>query len=444
MKLLLLQDYKADGDTFPAGQLFATSDEAEAKDLLFSGKARLAEKSDEEVKPDKPGLNKEEIVEIVSTRIKAEFEAERKVRETDPDVGAGAGQEDDAKPFKSFGEQLISIMKADMPGGEIDPRLATVAKATGMSESLPSEGGFLVQQDFSTELLRLVHETGTLPGRCRKLPIGPDKNGLLVNAVAESSRATGSRWGGIQCYWKDEAGTKAPTKPKLRQMRLDLKKLIGAYYATDELLQDTVALESFMMQAFTEEFGFMMDDGIVNGLGAGQLLGIMNSPCKVAQPKEANQAAATIVSKNIMKMWTRLWARSMPNAVWLINQSCWEQIFGLTITVGTGGAPMYIEPGKIKDAPYGALLGRPILPIEQCQALGTEGDIILADLSQFLLIDKGGIQSQSSIHVKFLNDETVFRFVYRVDGQPTWIAPLTPYKDTGKTQSPFITLAVRA
>jgi len=442
MKLLLLKDYEAGGDTFPAGQLFATSEEAEAKDLLFSGTARLATKSDEEVEPDKPGPSKEEIAEIVATIVAKTFEAERKARDADPDVGAGAGQDGEIKPFKSFGEQLACVVKAGT-GGAVDPRLLEV-KATGMSEGMPSDGGFLVQQEFSTELLRLVHDTGVLVPRCRKLPIGPDKNGLKINAIAESNRATGSRWGGIQCYWKAEAADKVASKPKLREIKLDLKKLIGLCYATDELLQDTIALEALLTQGFAEEFGFMMDDGIVHGTGAGQLQGIMNSVCKVAVAKEANQAATTIVSKNVMKMWSRMWARSIPNSVWLINQSCWEQIFGLTITVGTGGAPMYIEAGKIKDAPYGAILGRPILPIEQCNALGTEGDIILADFSQFLLIDKGGIQSQSSIHVKFIQDETVFRFVYRVDGQPIWAKPLTPYKDTGKTQSPFITLAVRA
>jgi len=90
------------------------------------------------------------------------------------------------------------------------------------------------------------------------------------------------------------------------------------------------------------------------------------------------------------------------------------------------------------------LLGRPIIPIEQCAALGTVGDIILADMSQYVRCVKGGIQSASSIHVQFTTDETTFRWVYRTDGQPIWNSPLTPYKDTTKTQSPFIVLAVRS
>ena len=111
--------------------------------------------------------------------------------------------------------------------------------------------------------------------------------------------------------------------------------------------------------------------------------------------------------------------------------------------VGVGGLPAYMPPGGLSASPYGTLKGRPVIPIEQCAALGTAGDIILADFSQYVTCTKGGIQTASSIHLNFKYDETTFRWVYRADGQPTWNAPLTPYKDTGETQSPFVVLAAR-
>jgi HK97 family phage major capsid protein len=87
-------------------------------------------------------------------------------------------------------------------------------------------------------------------------------------------------------------------------------------------------------------------------------------------------------------------------------------------------------------------MGRPVIPIEQCDTVGTRGDIILADMSQYLVADKGGVQSASSIHISFLLDETAFRFVYRVDGMPLWNAPLTPFLGAN-TLSPFVTLITR-
>jgi len=71
------------------------------------------------------------------------------------------------------------------------------------------------------------------------------------------------------------------------------------------------------------------------------------------------------------------------------------------------------------------------------------GDIILASLSEYQMIEKGGVQTASSIHVQFVTDQTVFRFVYRCDGEPKWNAPLTPHNGPLLTQSPFVALAGR-
>jgi HK97 family phage major capsid protein len=104
---------------------------------------------------------------------------------------------------------------------------------------------------------------------------------------------------------------------------------------------------------------------------------------------------------------------------------------------------LYTPPGtRDNGGQYGMLLGRPVIPVEYCATLGTPGDIILADFSQYVAADKGAPQAASSIHVRFINDETTFRFVYRVDGQPAWKKALTPKNGTN-TYSPFITLATR-
>ena len=56
------------------------------------------------------------------------------------------------------------------------------------------------------------------------------------------------------------------------------------------------------------------------------------------------------------------------------------------------------------------------------------------------------VQSAQSIHVQFLTDEMVFRFLYRCDGQTSMASAITPYKgdSTTGTQSAFVTLAERA
>jgi HK97 family phage major capsid protein len=338
--------------------------------------------------------------------------------------------------FANFGEQLKAVYNAAQPNRPvIDERLMN--SASGANESVPSDGGFLVQTDFASELLKHAFETGILAPKCKKIPISTGANGLKINALDDSSRANGARWGGIQTYWENEADELVSSKPKFRTMDLSLKKLTGLCYATDELLQDAAALQSVITQGFAEEFGFKIDDTILNGTGSGQPLGILNSSALVTVAKETDQSAKITV-ENLIKMWSRCWGRSRANAVWYINQELEPYLYTLQV----GDKPVYIPAGGLSEKPYGTLFGRPVVPIEQCSAAGTVGDIILGDLSQYLLIDKGGINSASSIHVRFLYDESVFRFIYRVDGQPIWNKPITPYKGSS-TLSPFVTLAAR-
>lgn len=344
-----------------------------------------------------------------------------------------APQKPEEKRFATLGEQLLAAYRAAMPGGHTDERLSTRA-ASGLNESTPSDGGFLVQQDFVTELLKRTYETGILASKVKKIPISTNANGLKINAVDEDSRANGSRWGGVQTYWEAEADEHTGSKPKFRQMELSLKKLTGLCYATDELLQDAAALEAVIRQAFAEEFGFKMDDAILSGSGEGEPLGILNSGALVKVEKEKDQKD-TITVENLIKMWNRLWSKSRANAVWYINQEIEPYLYTLKL----GDKPVYIPAGGISEKPYGTIFGRPVVPLEQCSAAGEVGDIILADVGQYLLIDKGGIKAASSIHVRFLYDENVFRFIYRVDGKPIWNKPLAPYKGKA-TVSPFITL----
>ena len=350
-----------------------------------------------------------------------------------------------AKPeaFKSLGEQLDAIRRSSTPGYSVDRRLTEMKAISGMSETVPEDGGYLVQTDFASELLRLTHETGLLTGRVRRIPVGANSNGLKMNAVAETSRATGSRWGGVRAYWREEAGTVTAAAPAFRTMKLELNDLMGLCYATDQLLADSVALGAVIQQAFSEEFGFLLDDAIIRGSGNGQPLGIMNSNAYVSVAKESGQAADTVMWENINNMWARLWSKSRMNSAWFIHQDVLPQLNAMNMPIGTGGVPVYLPATGIAGSPYSTLFGRPVIEIEQADTVGDQGDIMLLDLSQYLMIDKGGLEAAQSIHVRFIYGENTFRFTLRTDGQPIWNSPLTLY-NSSTTVAPFVLLDARA
>ena len=372
--------------------------------------------------------------EILEKLTKAQ---ENKMQKVDPEV-----KKDEPK-WDSFGEQLMAVKKAYDPSNrEIDKRLIDVKTISGANELVGSEGGFLVSPEYSAEILKVAHETGIVMKDCRHITV--KSNRLIINALNETSRATGSRWGGIRGYWVAEGGDITKSKIDLRQIDLKLNKMGAAYYATEEIIADSSALASLTTQGIGEEFAFMIDDTVINGTGAGQPLGVRNSAALKSTSKDTNQTAATVTADNVMNMYNNMPAANRIKAKWYMIQDVEPWIWKLNLKIGTAGVPLFMPPTGLVSVPNGALFGRPIQVIEQCQTLGSEGDILLLDLSQYLIIEKAsGVKSASSIHVRFLNDEQTFRFTYRIDGQPMWNSTLTAF-NSGATRSPYVTLAVRA
>lgn len=389
--------------------------------------------------------------ETLASSIERAQRFETDLRSAEP-AGRLEIENDPRGKFKSLGDQFQAVALAARSGSRPDPRLGQInAAASGLSEGVPSDGGFLIAPEYAADLLKKTYNQGALLSRVRKVPITKG-NQMRINAINETSRVAGSRWGGVLMYWVDEAATATAKRPAMRQIELNLKKLIGIAYATDELLADAAALESIISEAFASEATYMLEDSIINGPGAGQPLGILNSPCVVQQAIEGTQTIAnsnSFLALNTTKMLSRVWTGSLNNAVWLMNQEMLPYL--LTATVGSGAWPVYLPPGPggsdpgIAYSPQGILLGKPVIVLEQCPKVGTPGDLILADLSQYLFADPTiGLQTASSIHVRFLYDEMAFRFTYRADGLPAWNAAITPASGSSLKQSPFVTLGTRS
>ena len=346
---------------------------------------------------------------------------------------------DEAAFYHGFG-QLLQAAAEYAKTGSISEDLAA---ATGLGTAVPSDGGFLVRKDYSTVLLQRAIEAAQVAQRCFRVNIGADADGIEWPMVDETSRATGSRWGGVRVYRRSEGDTVTASKPKLDRFDLRLEDLMGIAYTTDRAMADAQSLGQIITRSFTSEMAFTLDDEIINGTGAGQCLGLLNSDALVTQAKESGQVATTVLAENIINMRARLRARSRAGMVWFINQDIEPQLMTMGITVGSGGIAVWMPAGGLSASPFDRLFNRDVVPIEQCSTLGTKGDIIAADLGEYVLIDKGGIQTAESMHVRFLFGENTFRFTYRVNGAPIWKKALTPFKGTN-TQSPFVTLATRA
>ena len=388
-------------------------------------------------------------------------ENEERSRETTKPVhvtverSEGEDENGNCKVWGSLGEQLLAVKRVGMEpyslaNAEVARKLELsnriMRAATGLQESVMAEGGFLVQQDGSQDLLQVTKETGKLLKLVDTYSISSQANGMSFPFVDETSRVDGQRSGGIQAFWEGEADQYTKSKPKIGKSDLKLKKLTGLCYLTDELIEDAPVMESFIKTEFGREFGFKTDDAIIRGNGAGKPLGVLNASALVKVAKEASQTNLTINGNNLSKMLAQLHEEDLASAVWVYNLGLKAELMTLALTVGSTSYPVMLQggvTGSIAGAvPTNTILGLPAFAMEQCPQLGDEGDIILFNPKKYLWIDKGGVKEAQSIHVSFEKSETAFRFVYRADGQPKHKSAVTPYKGS-VSYSSYVALAAR-
>lgn len=326
---------------------------------------------------------------------------------------------------------------AHSPG---DGRLIPAGKAQTIGD--PEAGGYLAPPEYTGRLITMGIEKGRIFPLCQIVPMKSNEQKTPVAASLDES--SGLLYGGVKFAWVDEEGTKPEKEFKLQEITLRARTLAALCKSSNQLLEDSSPrAEQVINDIFSRSWAWSLDDVVLNGTGVGQPRGIIGAPCTYVQAKESGQSSATLVWPNIKKMYSHLWEDSHESAAlrWLINPEGIEQILSLNQPVGTAGSSMIIASGEgVRPVPK-TLLGIPIIWTSHCSALGAKGDVVLADLLNFVVGLRKGLSVAVSIHKYFETNHSLFRFEGRGDGQP--IPASTIKTRTNFEVSPFVTLAAR-
>lgn len=344
-------------------------------------------------------------------------------------VEVGAGSKDRFGGFDNGGDFLMAVKRASN-GVDIDKRFKNVAY-----EKTGEDGGFLVPEEISQTILKKLETQESLMAKTNAVSVSGN---ALTIPVDESQP-----WNqGIIGYWTAEGAAITESKAAFKEASFRLHKVAALVKATDELLDDATALESYIKNSAGNAIMHTINKAILSGNGAGKPQGIINSPFTVTVAAEGGQSADTIVTRNIVKMYARMFPQARANAAWYVNAGGEEQL--LTLKDDNDNF-IYLAPGsQMNQSPYGLLMGRPVFPLMSgIPALGDTGDILFADLSYYWMIKKAaGVKSATSIHLNFDREITAFRFSMRVDGKAPFTAPVTT--EFGSYQmSAFVKLAAR-
>ncbi len=372
--------------------------------------------------------------------LKAKIEAKEKmevtlasasasVRKVVPTVVVEASHKEKNGGFNNFGEFLGAVK--DASNGKFDPRFKNA-----MFERQGEDGGFLVPEEQLTEVTKKLQSDESLLAKTKQFSVSGNSLSLPTDETAPWS-------GGVAVNWASEGGQYSASKSKIGMANLKLHKLTALVTISDELLDDSVALESYIKTMAPEAIMHKVNSAIIAGNGVGKPMGILNAGFKIAVAKESSQTAATIVAKNVIKMYSSLIPAARAGAVWYINAGCEEQLRMMKDDLGNF---IYLAPGsQMNQSVYGMLLGLPVVPlIGSMPALGDEGDIILANLSYYYTITKqGGMKQAVSSHLYFDRDLQAYKFSLRLDGQCPFKSPVVT-EFGNHSMSAIVTLAVRA
>ncbi len=321
-------------------------------------------------------------------------------------------------------------------------RQAALRIQNSFGSEVPADGGFLIPEVLRSQILQVALEDAVVRPRAQVIPM--DSLRVPIPMIDSTSNVS-SVFGGVVCYWTEEAAQLVESQASFGRVVLDAKKLTGYAEVPNELLADAPAFGSFFDTIFPRAIAWFEDIAFMVGTGVGEPLGFVNCPASVGVAAETGQATATIVWENIVKMYARMLPTALGRAVWIASIDCFPELATLALSVGTGGGPVwmgnYTNPGTA--TPPVTIMGRPVYFTEKTPVLGTTGDISFVDLGYYLIGDRQMMQSMSSEHYKFQNDKTAFRVIERLDGRPWIQSAITPRNNSTNTLTPFVQLATR-
>jgi HK97 family phage major capsid protein len=307
-----------------------------------------------------------------------------------------------------------------------------------MSGSVPSDyrmaqttattaGGYLVPDEFKAQILEIAMEGAIVRPSATVIPMATDT--LKMPAWNQDSHAT-NFYGGALGYWVAEGNAITATDTAVKEVSLGVNALAALNYQSIRLLKASpMGVAGLLEKSFGNVIRFMEDQSFIDGTGTTHPQGVIGSGCEVAVTRAG---AGAIATADVIGMYARFLGATS-NAVWICNQTTIPQLFGMA----DANSNNLWAPSLVPGVP-GTLLGIPVVFSEKASALGTKGDLILADFNYYLIGDLGGMEIDYSEHVRFANLEGAMRLYKFVDGKPWMSTTYTPRK--GTALSPFVVL----
>jgi HK97 family phage major capsid protein len=332
------------------------------------------------------------------------------------------------KSWRDFVGALRRVVKSK--GRDVDPRFETYKE---LGASTGAGGGVLVPVQQMENLMAVAATQSIVRSRASVIDMDSRSVEMPVLDQTAASTDTPSYFGGIKVNWTEDGQTIADSDPKYRDLPLVAYELTGSTIVRNTLLDDVPALSSYLggRLGFPGAIAHAEDFAFLRGNGVGKPLGIINSAATVSVTRTTS---SEIKYDDLANMMGRFMGET---PVWVASIAAKSK---LLLMNGPSGNPSYLWGNTTTGIP-GTLMGYPIIFTDKLPAVGSKGDILLADMSYYLVGNRENATTvESSDQPLFASNKTVFRIVHRVGGSPWLSAPIT-LVDGSTTVSPFVVIA---
>ena len=232
-----------------------------------------------------------------------------------------------------------------------------------------------------------------------------------------------------EAVWTDCCANLNELSLVFNDLELDCWKVGGYFAVCNANLEDSMLnLASELIMAIGKAIGLALDKAILYGNGTRMPKGVVARLAETVQPADypatarpwvdlhttnilsipANTKGADLIAALALDFGAAKGKYSKGQKVWAMNEATYTQLVAACVSVDAAGA---IVSGVNGVMP---VVGGNIEVLEFIP----DNVIVAGYFDCYVLAERAGTQFATSEHVRFLNDQTVFKGTARYDGQP--------------------------
>lgn len=354
----------------------------------------------------------------------------------DPDYSFGdwlgkVRASDDAGIRKTYGAALGERWQDDLASSGVRVK-AALAESSGVT------GGYTVPPDLRDDIMANVAERAIFRPRAKVVPIRSASLLLPLPDASVGAAGLAPFFGGVQLYWLTEGYALTESEPKWKQIELATALMGGYAIASEQIMQDGLALEAWLRELFATSIAWYEDYFCINGVGVG-LLGVVNAPGALAITRNTT---VTIKTADVQSMFGKLYSIEQAgyrrgtdpqdepagSPIWILSRSCAAALVNVTNWQPNDSTALY---------------GMGTIVTSKQPVVGTIGDIILMDPRLYVIGDREELTIEMSRFdpTPYSKFQSSWKFTERVAGCPWLQSSITLPDASGTTCSPFVLLS---